>query len=107
MGDKPSDNRRRISDNLLDEIEEFSGKDFSEKLLKWKNDSDELSIEISDQIDEFQIFDEAKSEEWMEKQFEKFQDKMSENGITVDDVEDAVSRAIERDLPEVLRREMR
>ena len=29
------------------------------------------------------------------------------NSITVDDVEDAVSRAIERDLPEVLRREMR
>jgi len=29
------------------------------------------------------------------------------NVISVDDVEDAVSRAIERDLPEVLRNEMR
>ncbi len=48
MVDKPSDNRRRISDNLLDEIEEFDGKDFSEQLLKWKNSSDELSQLIED-----------------------------------------------------------
>lgn len=45
MSDKPSDNRRRISQNLLDEIEEYEGKDFSEQLLKWKNSSDNLSKE--------------------------------------------------------------
>lgn len=39
---------------------------------------------------------------------EKLDDLQSyKNRISVDDVEDAVSRAIERDLPEVLRREMR
>lgn len=37
------DNRRRISQSLIDEIEDYKGKDFSEQLLKWKNDSDELS----------------------------------------------------------------
>jgi len=61
MVDKPSDNRRRISDNLLDEIEEFDGKDFSEQLLKWKNDSDNLSkkdLKMTDEQLEKQV-DEA------------------------------------------------
>lgn len=52
MGEKPSDNRRRISQNLLDEIESFDGKDFSEQLLKWKNSSDKLSDEEIEKITE-------------------------------------------------------
>jgi hypothetical protein len=43
MVDDVDDNRRRISSELLKEIEDFDGKDFSEQLLKWKNDSDSLS----------------------------------------------------------------
>lgn len=40
------DNRRRISDDLLEEIEEnYDGKDFSEKLLNWKNDFSSLDRE--------------------------------------------------------------
>lgn len=46
---KPSDNRRRISENLLEEIESFDGKDFSEQLLKWKNSSDSSSqLDVDD-----------------------------------------------------------
>jgi hypothetical protein len=43
MVDDADDNRRRISSELLKEIEGFDGKDFSEQLLKWKNDADSLS----------------------------------------------------------------
>lgn len=43
MVDDVDDNRRRISSELLKEIEDFDGKDFSEQLLKWKNDADNLS----------------------------------------------------------------
>jgi hypothetical protein len=43
MVDDVDDNRRRISTELLKEIEGFDGKDFSEQLLKWKSDLDSLS----------------------------------------------------------------
>jgi len=60
--------QKRVQPDLIDEIEEFEGGSFSEKMLKWRRDVDGLSHE---------------------------------------DVEDAVSRALERDLPELLRREVR
>jgi len=69
------DNRRRISKNLLEEIEQFDGKDFSEQLLKWKNDSDSSSIDI--------------------------------DTLSHDDIDDAVSEALRRELPEILEQVMR
>lgn len=88
MSEKPSDNRRRISDNLLEEIEKYDGKDFSEKLLKWKNDSDELS--------------EEELEEKFDKAMTRFEEKVSYEGdnssssdLTFDDVTEAVELAMQ------------
>jgi len=37
--------QRRIQPDLLDEIDQYSGSSFSEKMVKWKNDVDTLSHE--------------------------------------------------------------
>jgi len=37
------DNRRRIKQDVLDEIEKHDGGNFTEKLLNWKHEQDNLS----------------------------------------------------------------
>jgi len=103
-------NRRRISEGLLEEIESFEGKDFSEKLLRWKNSSDGLSEELEKTVDALKSIGEGESvsvDELREKHGLDSSSGGHEDSLSVDDVEDAVSRALERDLPELLRREVR
>jgi len=92
------DNRRRIKPELLKEIEEFEGKTFTEQLLNWHRKQDTLS--------------EEQLQEKFDRAMDKLRDKLNDSEgkhrdmLSIDDVDDAVSRAIERDLPEVLRNEM-
>jgi len=94
---KQDDNRRRIKPELLKEIEGFEGKTFTEQVLNWHRKKDTLS--------------EEELEEKFNRAMDRFKDKLHDprenDKVSVDDVEDAVSRALERDLPELLRREVR
>lgn len=67
--ESPDSKVKRIKPDLAEEINEYPGASFSEKMLKWRYDD--------------------------------------QDNLSADDVEDAVSRALERDLPELLRREVR
>lgn len=96
MGDKPSDNRRRISDNLLDEIEEFDGKDFSEQLLKWKNSSDNVSEMIQDlekSIRDAVQGNTYEDEEALRERIDELRDK-DQDTLSKEDVKEAVREAL-------------
>ena len=45
--------RKRINQEIVEEIEEYAGNSFTEKLLNWKRDQDSMS-EIREMIEELQ-----------------------------------------------------
>ena len=90
----PKDNRRRIKEEILEEIEGKKGGNFTEKLLNWKNSQDNLSQELADTIESLQGVGEkpGKTVEELRERHEQ-QDSSS---LGVDDVVDAVESVLRR-----------
>jgi len=65
------DNRRRINEEILEEIQEEPGNTFTEKLLSWKNSKDNMSEELADTIESLKnIGDEGRKLEEVKQDLE-------------------------------------